>query len=138
MEFQKFFLDHQNNFFSQQIRTILITKYHFYVHCARFAATAQKKDQFTDGEKKSSLMSRTVRIGLHFIGGINTTRSNSHGSDIFFLILFSMYLFYKNKFFSYYVFLIEKVNDFCNKIPCFFTARLLKRVFDKEDMKVSV
>ena len=29
-EISKFFLDHQNNFFSQQVRTILVTKYHFF------------------------------------------------------------------------------------------------------------
>ena len=69
----------------------------------KIRSNSTKKDQFTDGEKKSSLMSRTVRIGLHFIGGINTTRSNSHGSDIFLLILFFMYLFYKNTLLSYFM-----------------------------------
>ena len=30
LELQKFFLDQWNNFFSQYVRTILVTKYHFY------------------------------------------------------------------------------------------------------------
>ena len=66
----KVFLDHQNNFFSHQVITILVTKYHF-LHCVDSVAELQHKS------KEENVCDKMVAKNFPCLSLLTVTHANA-------------------------------------------------------------